>query len=203
MESMGCGARAHRQASTRDWQRAGRVELPVDGSLRRPEDSRRRYARVRACRNRPSPDLNRRPRGGEEDGRRSARNCPVNSRRHGTGLRPHRDCHGRGRSRMHRRRAGNGPTDRRFIRPRPSGRRDRSARVIGRRIQRSLEGARSGALVNIAKIRVRDGDVAVAAQPIALAVEAAGAIADTSERALAFTEIAEIQLDCIKGSGAG
>ena len=56
---------------------------------------------------------------------------------------------------------------------------------------------RSAALVNLARIRARDGDLAGAAQPIALALEAAGAIADSWEGVLALEEIAETQLDAI------
>ena len=56
---------------------------------------------------------------------------------------------------------------------------------------------RSGALVEIARHRVRGGDIAGAAQPIALAVEAAEAIPDAAGRARALARIAGTQLDTI------
>ena len=56
---------------------------------------------------------------------------------------------------------------------------------------------RCAALANIARLRVRDGDPGEAAQPIALALESAGAIPDGSRRAPTLAEIAEIQLDSI------
>ena len=62
--------------------------------------------------------------------------------------------------------------------------------------------ARAGTLVNIARYQARGGDVAGTAQPIAVALEAAGAIADSSERALAFAEIAGIELDVMASRGA-
>ena len=47
------------------------------------------------------------------------------------------------------------------------------------------------------------GDIVGAARPIALALEAAGAISDSPERALAFAEIAGILLDATILSDTG
>ena len=58
-------------------------------------------------------------------------------------------------------------------------------------------GGRSEALVEIARHRVRGGDIGGAAQPIALAVEVAEAIKDAGGRAQALARIAATQLDAI------
>ena len=58
-------------------------------------------------------------------------------------------------------------------------------------------GDRSEALVEIARHRVRGGDIGGAAQPISLAVEAAEAITDAGGRAQALARIAATQLDAI------
>ena len=54
---------------------------------------------------------------------------------------------------------------------------------------------RSEALVEITRHQVRGGDIAGAAQPIALAVEAADATTDAAGRARALARIAGTQLD--------
>ena len=56
---------------------------------------------------------------------------------------------------------------------------------------------RSEALVEIARHRVRGGDIARAVQPIALAVEGAEAITDAAGRARTLARIAGTQLDAI------
>ena len=56
---------------------------------------------------------------------------------------------------------------------------------------------RSGAGVTCAEIQTWGGDVAKGLQEIALAVEAAETKTDSSERALAFADIVEAQLDAI------
>ena len=55
--------------------------------------------------------------------------------------------------------------------------------------------ARCSAFVDIGGIVLRDGAPGRAAQPIALAEEAAGAIADASERARSLAKIARLRLD--------
>ena len=56
---------------------------------------------------------------------------------------------------------------------------------------------RSEALVEIARHRIQGGDIGGAAQPIALAVEAAEAITDAAGRIRALARIAGTQLDTI------
>ena len=58
---------------------------------------------------------------------------------------------------------------------------------------------RSGALVDTARMRAREGDIAEAAQAIALALQAAEEIGDGVERAQAFVDIAGVQLCAIEG----
>ena len=72
---------------------------------------------------------------------------------------------------------------------------DREAIATAREIVSA--GGRSEALVEIARHRVRGGDVAGAGEPIALAVEGAEAITDAGDRARALARIAGIQLDTI------
>lgn len=62
-------------------------------------------------------------------------------------------------------------------------------------------GARCGALVRIGDVLVRDGDCGRAAEPLALAEEAAGAIGEGTERARALVRVARLQLDCAVGRG--
>ena len=69
--------------------------------------------------------------------------------------------------------------------------------AIATALEIASAGSRSEALVEIARHRVRGGDIAGAAQPIALAVEAAEAITDAAGRARALARIAGIQLDSI------
>ena len=57
--------------------------------------------------------------------------------------------------------------------------------------------ARCEALVNVARVQARDGDAEGAARAMALALEAGGAIADSSERGLALAGIGELQLDAV------
>lgn len=52
---------------------------------------------------------------------------------------------------------------------------------------------RSRVLVNIARIRARNGDLAGTVRPVVLAVEAAEAVGDSWECALALVEIAGVQ----------
>ena len=61
--------------------------------------------------------------------------------------------------------------------------------------------AQSEALVRIALSRVQAGDPGGAAQPIGLALEAAGKVASNLERAQALASVAEMQLDAMAGRG--
>ena len=76
---------------------------------------------------------------------------------------------------------------------------DREAIATAREIVSTC--GRSEALVEIARHRVRDGDIAGAAEPIALAVEAAEAVTDPDGRAGVLARIAGIQLDTTTGLG--
>ena len=60
---------------------------------------------------------------------------------------------------------------------------------------------RSSAFADIARLRTQGDGVSEAAQPIALAIEAAGATENSSRRAQVLSEIARVQLDAIAGGG--
>ena len=78
---------------------------------------------------------------------------------------------------------------------------NRVAEAIATTREMTAPCARCCALVTIGDILVRGGDCGRAAEPLALAGEAAGAIGEGTERARALLKIARLQLDCAVGRG--
>ena len=78
---------------------------------------------------------------------------------------------------------------------------DNSREAIATAREIASPAVRSDALADIARYRVRDGDILGAALPIAAAMAAAGAIVDRSGRAQALVELAEIQLEAVERRG--
>lgn len=78
---------------------------------------------------------------------------------------------------------------------------NRVAEAVATTCEMVSPGARCDALVRIGDVLVRDGDRGRAAEVVALAGEATGAIDDGSGRARALVEIAWIRLDCAVGRG--
>ena len=78
---------------------------------------------------------------------------------------------------------------------------DNSREAIATAREIASPAVRSDALADIARNRVRYGDISGAALPIATAAAAAGAIVDGSSRAQALVELAGIQLDAVERLG--